>query len=332
MKDFIKILRNNQIKWKQNHLPDIKEFGKQNGRFYPHILPFKHRWSNFYPDIQHNLPTYLEKNNIQPHTGIHNLMSSWVLCSNMYWPFNNTNGFLLLSDFLTNKTGIDISNIDKMELEYEDEELKPHDLLGEDTGGQRGSGQTSPDLAIIFYTRSQKRGILLIESKFTEHSFYGCSGYHKSKPGKPINPDKNRCKYTKGIIDSDFKDCHLSTWNRKYWDLLKNDLNKELFLELKRCPMTNSCYQLFRQQALAKGLENKYEIVVSCVFTDSRNENLINSCCSVGLKSFPEGWKELFPKLNFQWLTHNDWYSYIKENHSKEYSNWVKYIGERYFL
>jgi len=99
----------------------------------------------------------------------------------MYWPFNNLNGKQLLSTWLRKLTKLDIAEIIKLELEYEDPipDLNPGMLLGESNQGMRGSGQTSPDLAVIFKTSSGEKGILLIESKFTEHSFYVCSGYQK---------------------------------------------------------------------------------------------------------------------------------------------------------
>ena len=195
----------------------------------------------------------------------------------------------------------------------------------------RGSGQTSPDLAIRFRTEDGKNGIILIESKFSEHSFYSCSGYSKTKPGKPVNEKKERCLNPSLIVDSDFNECHLTSWNRKYWDLLGNELDKVKFSSLKKCPMSSSCYQLFRQQALAKGLEKKYDISVSAVATDSRNEELKNSSVRNGMKPFPEGWRELFPDLKLYWFTHNEWFTFVKQNNpGGRWDVWLKYILERY--
>jgi len=330
MSDFIDVMRKHQIQWRKKNLSHIKENGKQNGKVYEHILPWANHMQNFYPGIRESLGRYVEDKKIHMHTGIHNLMSSWVLCANLYWPFNNNEGFNLLSRYLSDASGIDINKIQDLELEYAEEgEFDPQHLLGEDSG-VRGSGQTSPDLAIKFLTEDNKKGIFLIESKFTEHSFYVCSGYNKTKGGK-LPPDPAKCKNTRGILDSDFQNCRLVAWKRKYWNLLKGDLNQEKF-KTSRCPMSVSCYQLFRQQALAKGLEKRYDISVSCVTVDSRNEELINSSNKVGLKSFPEGWKELFPKVSFLWLNHRDWFEFVKLHSDGAWEDWLKYIGERYFL
>lgn len=330
MQNFIELMRDHQIKWRKKNLTHIKGNGEQNGRVYERILPWEYHMQNFYPGIQKDLQEYVEKNKIRMHTGIHNLMSSWVLCANLYWPFRNSDGFNLLSQYLSNSSGIDINRIKELELEYAEEgEFDPQHLLGEDAG-IRGSGQTSPDLAIKFVTKDNKKGIFLIESKFTEHSFYVCSGYNKIKDGK-LPPDPAKCKNTAGIIQSDFQDCRLVTWKRKYWDLLKQDLNLDKFRYTK-CPMAVCCYQLFRQQALAKGLEKKYDISISCVSVDSRNEKLINSPKKIGLKPFPEGWKEIFPRVNFLWLNHSNWFDFVKSHNNGMWDEWLEYMSERYFV
>ena len=226
MKDFEKRTKDYQTNWRSVHLPQIIGNGKQNGISKPYILPNKNFRQSFFPEIVDSLfeepEGYLKKYHVKPHTGIHNLMSSWVLCANMYWPFRNSEGFKLFANFLKQVTGLDIHEITDMDLEYEDDvnDFKPGKLLGEDDGGMRGSGQTSPDLAIRFRTEDGKNGIILIESKFSEHSFYSCSGYSKTKPGKPVNEKKERCLNPSLIVDSDFNECHLTSWNRKYWDLL----------------------------------------------------------------------------------------------------------------
>jgi hypothetical protein len=338
MKDFKNEMRDYQVTWKIKYLSNIKAKGYQNGKSYDHILPKSNEKDNFFKPIRDELFNtnngYLQANNIKPHTGIHNLLSSWTLCANMYWPFNNEEGKNLLSKWLSKQLKLDISEIVKLELEYEDPipNLKPGLLLGENNQGMRGSGQTSPDLAILFKTSEDKIGILLIESKFTEHSFYVCSGYQKKTQTANIpNPDKTRCLNTASIISSDFDDCHLNTWGRKYWNLLSSDLNKDAFKALNRCPMSTACYQLFRQQALAKGYTKHFEVVASCVVTDERNITLVNSSKSTGMSAFPDGWKKLFPNLPFYWLTHNSWFEYVKTNNSVgRWNEWIEYIGVRY--
>jgi hypothetical protein len=338
MKKFKYVMKSHQEIWKSKYLTHISKAGWQNGQQYDHILPKENEKEHFYQPIKGELfgkPNgYLEAKKIKPHIGIHNLLSSWVLCANMYWPFNNHEGKKLLAEYFKVQTDLDIETIECIELEYEDSDptLKPSTLLGEDNNGIRGSGQTSPDLAILFKTKDGQDGILLIECKFTEHSFYACSGFKKkNSSGKEPNPDNSRCLDTNNIIASDYHECHLTKWNRKYWELIGKDLNTEMFSALPRCPMSTCCYQLFRQQALAKGFQPKYKIIASCVVMDERNTTLIQSGKSIGLESFPLGWQKLFPGLPFFWLTHQAWFAFVKaHNHNGRWDEWIEYIGERY--
>lgn len=110
------------------------------------------------------------------------------------------------------------------------------------------------------------------------------------------------------------------------------ELNSSKFSMLKRCPMSSGCYQLFRQQALAKGLSGHHDIVVSGVVMDNRNDRIKKTGVSAGLDELPVGWKELFPNMHFVWLSYNDGYCYVNDNNvSGEWSNWLQYVGERYF-
>lgn len=116
---------------------------------------------------------------------------------------------------------MDISEVTGLELEYEDEnvDLKPHVLLGEGDGS-RGRGQTSPDIAVKFRTSDERKGIFLLESKFTEHSFYVCSAYRKRTTRyENTNHDKNRCLNAENIVASEYQDCQQSSWGRKYWNI-----------------------------------------------------------------------------------------------------------------
>lgn len=150
---------------------------------YDHVLP-PHQWTlGLWPGIRSenatsgevDLPAYLIENNIKRHTGSHNLLSSWILCANLYFPFRSAVGRALLAQFLAATISENILEVVSVELEYEGKgDLHPSPLLGEDSGG-RGTGQTSPDIAFVVRTANGS-GIVLVESKYTEHWFYACSG------------------------------------------------------------------------------------------------------------------------------------------------------------
>ena len=54
-------------------------------------------------------------------------------------------------------------------------------------GGTRVANQTSSDLGLLV---NECRGLVLVENKFTEHSFYKCSAWkHKGSSRRLGNPD-----------------------------------------------------------------------------------------------------------------------------------------------
>ena len=127
-----------------------------------------------------SLPAYLKRTGVQKHEGVHNLKSSWVLCANLYFPFRvSDDGKALFASFLKHYVDTEIDSLEAIELEYAgDGELHPSRLLGEE-GGTRGANQTSPDLGLLV---NEGRGLVLVENKLTEHSFYPCSAWrHKGE-------------------------------------------------------------------------------------------------------------------------------------------------------
>lgn len=216
-----------------------------------------------------------------------------------------------------------------MELEYAEEgALHPAQLLGE-TGGSRGKGQTSPDIAFLVNGES---GIVLTESKLTEHSFYPCSArLREDKPGRPGNPDPARCKRSQLVATNPETMCHQVVWGRKYWERLQGAVDAEAVAKLKACPAAFAGYQLFRQQALAEGYTQKYDLVVSAVAYDERNATLIDSLRSTGIDSFPDGWGALFNgKSRFAAWTHQAWVDWVRQHQTGRWKAWLEWIEARY--
>ena len=141
-----------QIKWRENNISSAKHC-YHNGRPYEHIIPHTLWEETLWQGIRNDLPTYISSHNIQAHTGTHNLLSSWILCANLYFIVRTNPGFKqLILGFLKKHISAKIIGITNTELEFAlDGELSPGKLLGE-YGGNRGSGQTSPDLAFIVET------------------------------------------------------------------------------------------------------------------------------------------------------------------------------------
>jgi hypothetical protein len=338
MEGFKDQMRVEQIHWRRQALSN-QERGKQNTGFYDHVLPITAWELNLWPGINSestdSLPWYLKAEKIKRHTGSHNLLSSWILCANLYFPFRREDGKQLLTGFLRNTISQQIEAVTCVELEYEsgDKELRPGTLLGETSGG-RGANQTSPDVGFEIETVIGP-GVILVECKFTEHHFYRCSGRKVSPKDHSSNPDPTRCEKAAAILQSPDKQCHLCTWGRQYWKHLNSIADSKTFSTLTSCPAAHDGYQLFRQQALAEGMAKKLAFVVSAVAYDRRNDRLMTCMArSTGLTNIKNDWSKLFPgKAQFATFTHQEWVSWVaKHNQAGTWNNWLQYVRRRYAL
>lgn len=304
--------------------------------YHPYIIPRANWHETIWVGIRKDLKDYLENPefNVKAHTGTHNLLSSWVVCANLYFFIRNNESLKqLMLKFLQEKVSDQITEIIDVQLEFafhKEDKLHPAELLGE-MDGNRGSGQTSPDIAFLLKTKTGN-GLVLTENKFVEHSFYSCSARRtKSKGNHEGNPDTARCM--KAAIGYDYKfNCHQTTWGRKYWSLLNlSDIGKSTLL---RCPAATAGYQLFRQQALAEGIaqSGRYTLVASTVAFDERNTDLIGCLKTTGINDFQTNWGKLFNgKALFRTWTHQEWVKFVRDNMvNGELENWIKYMKGRY--
>lgn len=334
---FETVMQDRQVAWRlKPGNVQCSDWGCQNKKLYEHILPRKQWEQGLWPGIRTGqgcaLTAYLGTE-IQPHTGKHNLKSSWVLCANLYFPFGQTpEGRALLAGFLREYVCGDVNSVDKLHLEHqEDDDLRPSVLLGEG-GGKRGSGQTSPDFALHVNGRT---GLFLIENKFVEHSFYRCSARRtKDTDDRPGNPNPERCKRIATVLDDPASQCHQCAWKRRYWDILRPVVNKSAMCSLNSCPAAYAGYQLFRQQALAEGIaqSGKYAFVYSCVALDARNDVLKSCLKSTGLANWETEWGNLFAgKARFKVFTHQDWVVWVAGHGDRaHWGGWLEYVKERY--
>lgn len=225
----------NQPEWDDEEKSKDK-WGIYKGKPYPQII--KEDWKRLlWEGIQIQINEYLIKNNnIQKHSGVKNLLSSWNVCANLYFPANFDNRFKdALLCFLKSKLNKDIISLEKVELEFGLKgELSPAILLGEQ-GGNNGSGQTSPDVAFTVRTKTGT-GLILTECKYTEHSFYRCSARRiKDRGDKPGNPHPEKCLLP--ASNNDYKNipCHQHVWERKYFDYFQISERGETTIKKLSC-------------------------------------------------------------------------------------------------
>lgn len=339
---FWKQAEEHQLLWRQKENILIDQNGTQNGITKEYILPNEEWLQGVWQEIRDQLERYIEANEIQANTGKHNLKSSWTQCANIFIPFKyNPHMKSMLVSFLKRELNFNISSINSVELEYEAPgKSAPGPLLGE-RGGMRGSGQTSPDTAILFTCADGKCGIYLIENKYTEHHFYRCSAARKtitkahSLQGLCPNPNPERCYNMQSLVNNTNTNCHQSVWGRRYWEILEYHMNKSALSDLPYCPAKNDGYQLLRQQALAQGIADigLFDYVISGVAYDERNVGLIACLSNLGLADFRRDWPNLYnvnSKVIFHCFSHQNLFSWVTRSRSSYIKSWGKYINERY--
>ena len=339
MAAFDQWMKDHQTEWRKGHVAS-KEHGKWKGRPYTHILP-KDLWEEgLWPGIgresENSLPAYLQKTSVQKHKYAHHLNSSWMLCANLYFPFRATaDGRDVFASFLNRHVAEEIDSLEEIELEHaEDGELHPSSLLGE-SGGTRGAYQTSPDLGLKV---NEGLGLVLVENKLTEDSFYKCSAWkHKGNRRLPGNPDPDRCNNPLAVAKDYAGQCHQHhpAWGRRYWEHLAPVVDETALARLPRCPAARSGFQLFRQHALAEGIAQSgcYDLVVSAVAVDERNDALDAALRRSGIDGLKR-WGAVFKgRARFAVFTHQEWVGWVQEHDAEgRWSDWLGYVRSRYGL
>ena len=310
----------------------VSRNGKERGWILPEKSWAEGLWPGIRPGEENDLEAYLNESGVKKHQGVHNLKSSWVLCANLY--FAHRADTVAIGGFLSARLGEDIVGVEALELEWaEKPPLDPACLLGE-FGGVRGANQTSPDVAFVVRLRGGGRGLILTEVKYTEHSFYRCSG----RDPRYGNENPERCLAGPNVISNPKNECHLAHWakgrrkNRRYWEHLT--FADAARAKLIACPAAKAGYQLFRQQALAEGIARSglYDRVFSVVAYDQRNSRLLGSMRSTGLSNFARDWSPLFEgKARFVAFSHQEWVTWVRQNDfNARWERWVHWISERY--
>jgi hypothetical protein len=334
MRDFEAEMTERQVRWRRDHVSTAQP-GVQSRVTADWLLP---RWAwqeGLWPPLRGEGPgslhEYLAAGRVRPHSGVHNLKSSWVSGVNLYFPFReHEDGRSLLAGFLRERVDVRLRSVESLDLEWAgDAELTPRTLLGE-TGASRGSGQTSPDIALRV---NAGEGLVLVENKLSEHSFYPCSARVGSGSARRAgHPDPSLCDDVPGLL-ADPSRCHQVSLGRQYWRWLQPVADAEAFAALQRCPAVTAGYQLLRQQALAEALASsgRHNFVLSVVALDARNERLRRSLASCGLTDVRD-WARLFPgRARFAVFTHQDWAGWVRAHDARgAWRSWSAWIAERY--
>lgn len=336
MTTFRDAMHADQLAWRARHLPHVHGEGVWMGRRYEHILPRRSAAENLWPGLRDGgvrpLEPWLAAEGVQPHQGRDNLLSSWTLCANLYFPFGEgPEARALLAGFFRALTGLAVARVRAVALEYA--LPAPHDpgtLLGEHDG-KRGANQTSPDVAFELTLEDGREALVLTEVKFVEHSFYDCSGC------KALTADQRRSTcwdLAQVLADPATRCAHAATRGRRYWDHLTGPMRQANAAgRSRRCPAAKGGYQLFRQQALAEALAHTTDLaaVVSSVAYDARNTGLLASVSEVA--DLRTGWGPMFAgRAGFVVWSHQAWFRWVAQAEAAPAwaADWLVWVGERY--
>jgi len=325
MKEFDKRMRELQSQYKTATL-GITAQGKWKSTKYPHILP-EGKWDlNLWDSIRKEAQFYFNDNNIAWHKYKHNLLSSQVMCVNIFFPLKKHLDVLepWLSSYFNN-----VGNVVDLDFEYIGPEGK--DYFNENGG--RGQNRTSSDVSITWLDKAKRKNMLLLEFKFTESSFGEC--------GKKGNPDRSRCLSSNKVVASPQTQCYRAEVGRTYWDIIptnESPLRKERLTADGYCPFRYDFYQLMRNQLLAHCIQADSEAglhrVEFGVIYHADNDKLLRMSHSFDGERNPlKAWRSMLKNPDpFHYFAVQDLISTIEERLPDGLIEWRTYLKQRYGL
>ena len=298
----------------------------ENMDIYEHILPARQWTQNLWSGIRQTAVDYFKRKKIKWHKERDNLLSSQILCVNIFFTLKNHTSLLdgFLREFYPS-----LAEVTDIDFEY----IGKENYFNEPGG--RGYNRTSTDVSIEWEDTTGKSNLLLIEFKFTEPNFGECS--------KSGNPDQQRCDHAELIISSPKTQCYRSEKQRTYWDTILSPQGPfivEMLRKTQYCPFRYDFYQLMRNQLLAHHItEDKDSGVHFAEFAvcyDDRNKNILNLSHPIDGDSNPlTSWKSFLKDKNtFKHFTIQQLLEYIENTDTlpSELEQWRTYLNKRYDL
>ena len=333
MADFRKQMRDWMCQYKTDTLR-VSEQGTWRGRRYPHLLP-QHSWVlNLWEGLCFKAVKHFAQSRISWHDQKHNLLSSQILCVNIFFPLREHPDILRL--WLSSHLA-DVQVVTDLDFEYVGPE-DPQDPSGyrnylNELGGSRGQNRTSADVAITWRDNKGGTNLLLLEFKFTEPNFGECS--------RQGNPDRGRCLSSKEIVRSPQTQCYRAEVGRRYWDIILasgSPFRQDLLTAEAFCPFRYDFYQLMRNQVLAhcvqRDPEVNYDKVEFGVMYHADNEKLVDMRKSYDREKDPlKAWRKLLREPGtFHSFTIQQLLDTIETKLPIDLLDWRRYLKEKYLL
>jgi len=327
MSDLRSRMETTAIRYKEEVL-GVHKGGKWHGQEYRHILPTEVWDLNLWEQIRDTARIHFVEEEIAWHDQRHNLLSSQILCVNIFFPLRNEP--TLLAGFLADRIP-QLAGVGKMYFEY----IGDRNYLNEPGG--RGQMRTSADVALEWFDASNSRGLLLLEFKFTEREFGRCGG--ATSRG---NADKSRCRQPSEVVQAPEKMCYLvDPKKRPYWQIAlgpDSPLRIDLLTKEPYCPFRYDFYQLMRNQFLAHLIESDpdsgFQRALFGVAYHGENEELQRMGRPFGGERNPlRAWAGLLREPDcFITFTVQDLLRWIDPRLPSRLEEWRMFLSEKYGL
>ena len=332
MKDF----RNRMEDWMRRYKTEklkLHEQGKWRGRQYPHILPQDLWFLNMWEGVCFKAVKYFDKSQIRWHAQKHNLLSSQILCINLFFPLKEH--LELLKLWLSSRLA-DVEEVIDLDFEYigPDDPQEPSGYRNYfKEAGSRGQNRTSADVAVTWRNSKGSKNLPLLELKFTEPNFGECS--------RQGNPDRRRCLSSREVVRSPHTQCYRTEVGRPYWDIIlgsDSPLRQDLLTAEAFCPFRYDFYQLMRNQLLAHCIQRdpevNYDRVEFGVMYHADNEMLMHMRRPFDKEKNPlKAWRSfLIDPDSFHSFTIQELLETIEPKLPVDLVDWRRYLEERYLL
>lgn len=327
MSDFRSRMKTTAIRFKEEVL-GVRKRGNWRRRKYQHILPIELWDLNLWEQIRATARIHFVEEEIAWHDQRHNLLSSQILCVNIFFPLRDEQ--TLLADFLVGHVP-QLARVGRMHFEY----IGDRNYLNEP--GRRGRMRTSADLALEWFDAGNSQGLLLLEFKFTEVEFGRCGG--ATSRG---NKERSRCRQPSEIVQAPEKMCYLvDPKQRPYWQIAlgqDSPLRIELLATEPYCPFRYDFYQLMRNQFLAHLIEadphSGFQQALFGVAYHAENEQLQRMGRPFGGEGNPlKAWAGLLREpVSFVTFTVQDLLSWIDARLPSHLEEWRAFLSAKYGL
>jgi len=327
MSDFRSKMESAAVRHKETDL-GVRTCGKWQGAEYRHILPPELWDLNLWEPIRDSATAHFREEGISWHNQRHNLLSSQVQCVNVFFPLRDAQELLgpVLVNYLPR-----LARVGRMHFEC----IGNKNYLNEP--GTRGRMRTSADVALEWYDAHNSKNLLLLEYKFTETAFGGCSG--AKSPG---NKDKSRCRRASEVAGAPDRMCYLVDPHRRpYWEIaLASDgpLRPDLLARESYCPFRYDLQQLMRNQFLAHQIESDpgsgFDSATFGVVYHEDNEQLLRMGHPFGGERNPfTAWRGLLRKPGrFIALTIQELLASVDSRLPSDLARWREFLHARYEL